>query len=194
MLSISAFFKSLLIIVIAAFLAGGLFIYSGLYPIGADTQHHPITYWLLETLREKSIARAAKGIKIPTDLESADRLLAGGADYNDMCTGCHLKPGRTDSDFTIGLYPSPRNLSSSADGSIHSQIAEPTSNEAIRRQFWIIKHGIKASGMPAWGPTHNEERIWNMVAFLQKLPSLSKSEYQILTARGDVNDTHGTSH
>lgn|SRR5690606_27611632 len=184
MLSISAFFKSFLLILIAALLAGGLFIYSGLYPIGADTQHHPITYWLLETLREKSIAHAAKDIEIPTDLESSDRLLAGGADYNDMCTGCHLKPGKTESDFTIGLYPSPPNLSISADGHKHSH-DDSSGDDAIKRQFWIIKHGIKASGMPAWGPTHNDERIWNMVAFLQRLPGLSRDQYQILTARGD---------
>lgn len=189
MLSISAFFKSFLLILIAALLAGGLFIYSGFYPIGADTQHHAITYWLLETLREKSIARAAKDIEIPTDLESSDRLLAGGADYNDMCAGCHLKPGKTESDFTIGLYPSPPNLSISADGHKHSH-EDSSGDDAIKRQFWIIKHGIKASGMPAWGPTHSDERIWNMVAFLQKLPSLSKAQYQILTARDDADDTH----
>ncbi|HJU38766.1 MAG TPA: nuclear transport factor 2 family protein, partial [Tahibacter sp.] len=48
-----------------------------------------------------------------------------------------------------------------------------------------IKHGIKASGMPAWGPTHDDARIWAMVAFLEKLPTLSQDEYQILTARDD---------
>ncbi|MBC6905041.1 cytochrome c [Saccharophagus sp. K07] len=190
MLSISAFFKSLLLIVITAILGGGLFIYSGLYPIGADSQHHPITYWLLETLRERAIARAAKDIKIPADLESSDRLLAGGADYNDMCTSCHLKPGKTESDFTVGLYPSPPNLSVSAEAHKHSHDTRSTGDETIKRQFWIIKHGIKASGMPAWGPSHSDDRIWNMVAFLQRLPSLSKDQYQILTARGDKEESH----
>ncbi|BFM07315.1 c-type cytochrome [Halioxenophilus aromaticivorans] len=190
MLSISAFLKSLLLIVTAAVLAGGLFIYSGFYPMGADTQHHPITYWLLETLREKSIARAAKNIQVPADLDSSDRLLSGGADYNDMCASCHLKPGKTESDFTIGLYPSPPNLSVSADEHKHSHDARSAGDETIKRQFWIIKHGIKASGMPAWGPSHSDDRIWNMVAFLQRLPSLSKDQYQILTARGDTEESH----
>lgn len=189
MLTISVFLKSLLLIVIAAVLAGGLFIYSGFYPVGADTHHHPLTYWMLETLREKSIARAAKNIQVPTDLDSSDRLLAGGADYNDMCASCHLKPAKTESDFTIGLYPSPPNLSVSADGHKHSHGDSPE-DDAIKRQFWIIKHGIKASGMPAWGPTHNDERIWNMVAFLQRLPDLSRDQYQILTARGDSDTDH----
>ena len=45
--------------------------------------------------------------------------------------------------------------------------------------FWILKHGIKMTGMAAWGPTHNDNLIWNMVAFLRKLPGLSAAQYQI---------------
>jgi len=45
--------------------------------------------------------------------------------------------------------------------------------------------------MPAWGPTHNDQRIWAMVAFLQKLPDLTPEQYQILTAR---DETNGSSH
>jgi mono/diheme cytochrome c family protein len=59
-----------------------------------------------------------------------------------------------------------------------------------RRRFWIIKHGIKASGMPAWGPGHDDERLWNMVALLKRLPDLSPEQYQILTARGGDNAGH----
>ena len=72
------------------------FVYSGIYPMGADRPHNDFTYWALETLRERSIARASKNIEIPEKLDTADQLLAGGADYNDMCAGCHMKPGRTD--------------------------------------------------------------------------------------------------
>lgn len=188
--SLSAFLKSLILLTVFAFIGGGLFIYSGFYPIGADTPHNSITYWVLETLRERSVTRAAKNIEVPTDLDSSDRLLAGGPDYNDMCAGCHLKPGKIESDFTIGLYPAPPNLSLPEDEHAHNHGPSDSHKHAIKRQFWIIKHGIKASGMPAWGPTHSDERIWNMVAFLQRLPTLSKDQYQILTARGDVEGTH----
>jgi mono/diheme cytochrome c family protein len=37
--------------------------------------------------------------------------------------------------------------------------------QSARRQFWIIKHGVKASGMPGWGPAHDDQRIWAMAAF-----------------------------
>lgn len=154
------------------------FIYSGIYPMGADTPHNALTYKALETLRERSIARAAQNIRVPDDLDSPERLLRGGADYNDMCAGCHLRPGKTQSDFTLGLYPAPPNLTLGATAGGHGSAGS-------RRSFWIIKHGIKASGMPAWAPGHDDGRIWDMVAFLRRLPELTPEQYQILTARGE---------
>lgn len=172
--------KCLALAAVIALLGGVAFIYSGFYPVGADTRHNDLTHWLLETLRERSITRASADIDVPADLHSAERLLAGGADYNDMCAGCHLKPGRSESDFTLGLYPVPPNL---------AQVHGEAGTASDQRRFWIIKHGIKASGMPAWAPGHDDERIWNMVAFLKRLPELSPSQYQILTARQEHDDS-----
>lgn len=175
---------------IAVLLAFGLvillsitgFIYSGWYQIGADVPHSEPVYRVLEIMRERSIARAASDIPLP-DLEAPELLIAGGPDYNEMCASCHLKPGKTETDLSIGLYPSPPDLTTH-----HESHGDPQA--AARRQFWIIKHGIKASGMPAWGPTHDDERIWAMVAFIQKLPEISEFQYQILTARGDADSGH----
>ena len=158
--------KCLIGVSIALIIGGLLFIYSGVYPMGADVPHNKVTYWAIETLRERSIANASSEIQEPKDLNTSERLLAGGADYNDMCSACHLKPGQSKSDFTQGLYPVPPNLS------VEHQSGGDIEN-LTKRQFWIIKHGIKASGMPAWGPTHDDERIWNMVAFLQRLPEFN---------------------
>ncbi|MBI3772766.1 MAG: cytochrome c [Gammaproteobacteria bacterium] len=179
-------------LVLAVLALGGVigFVYAGWYPVGADVPHTKPVYWVLETLRERSIASAARDIGVPP-LDNPDMLLQGGQDYNDMCTGCHLKPGKTRSDMSIGLYPSPPNLAKPSATHEHGD-----STEAARRQFWIIKHGIKASGMPAWGHGHDDQRIWAMVAFLQKLPSLTPEQYQILTARDeagaeDEKSSHG---
>ena len=174
--------KAVFAAVAVALLSGAVFIYSGLYPIGADDQHNKLTYWALETMRENSIARSAKDIDVP-DLNDPSLLLAGGADYNDMCSGCHLKPGLSENDMTIGLYPSPPNLAITLDKHGHEHDGQMTDEEAARRNFWIIKHGIKASGMPAWGPTHSDDRLWAMVAFLERLPELTSDQYQILTTR-----------
>ena len=152
------------------------FLYSGLYPMGADNKHFAVTYWALETLRERSIARAIRDIQVPS-LNDPQQLLTGGQDYNAMCSGCHLQPNKINSDLSLGLYPQPPNLSLEPTKGLYGD-----ANARAARHFWYIKHGIKASGMPAWGMTHSDERIWAMVAFIQRLPSLTPEQYQILTA------------
>ncbi len=178
--------KSLLVVVVFGIVLGAGFLFLGIYPMGADVPHYKTTTWALTTLRERSVARASRDINVPP-LENADLLLAGGPDYNEMCASCHLKPGVDQSDLSIGLYPQPPNLvlHSAEEDHNHGDL-----QQIARRQFWIIKHGIKASGMPAWGPTHNDERIWAMVAFLQKLPELTPEQYQILTARDEDSLEH----
>ncbi|MFT5420452.1 MAG: hypothetical protein ACI9D5_001201 [Candidatus Endobugula sp.] len=176
--------KTIVLILFITMIAGVSFIYSGIYSVGADNKHSALTFWVLETLRKKSIARAAKDIDVP-DLESSQLLLSGGADYNDMCVACHLKPGQTENDMTLGLYPEPPNLTLTADAHDHDHGADAHNdpNVIARQQFWVIKHGIMASGMAAFGITHSDERIWAMVAFLRKLPELTPDQYQIITAR-----------
>jgi mono/diheme cytochrome c family protein len=46
------------------------------------------------------------------------------------------------------------------------------------QQFWIVKHGIKMTAMPAWGRTHSDELIWDLVAFIRTLPSLAPAQYE----------------
>lgn len=178
--------------VVIIFMIGSIgFIYSGVYPIGADNKHNALTFWVLETIRKKSIARASKNIEVPL-LNDPQQLLTGGADYNDMCAGCHLKPEVTESDMTIGLYPKPPNLTLALNehGHDHGEDGHDAPEVIARQQFWVIKHGIMASGMAAFGTTHSDERIWAMVAFLQKLPELNPLQYQVLTARKDDSIDH----
>lgn len=191
--------KLVLAFAVVALLGGLGFLYSGLYPIGADDPHSKPVYWALETLREHSIAARTKGIEVPP-LDDPEMLLSGGADYNEMCAGCHLKPGQASSELSQGLYPQPPNLSQALpERGYHPAGGVSGHGDAAKtaaRQFWFIQHGIKASGMAAFGPTHDDARIWAMVAFLQKLPTLTPDQYQILTARaeGDMGDREGMGH
>ena len=53
-------------------------------------------------------------------------------------------------------------------------LARPTSTKTDftpAEQFWIIKHGVKMTGMPAWGVTHDDEMLWDVVALVRKLQS-----------------------
>ena len=163
----SAAFVSLMVLVVAAF--AGIFIYIGVYNIGADAPHWKGVYMMLDQLRERAIIHHSRDIRPPADLNSAKRISAGAGLYNEMCTGCHLGPGLEKSEMSQGLYPQAPEL---AGGTNHS----------AAEQFWIIKHGIKLSAMPAWGKTHNDELIWDMVAFIRQLPKMSPQQYKATVA------------
>ncbi|MGH6831853.1 MAG: c-type cytochrome, partial [Methyloceanibacter sp.] len=53
---------------------------------------------------------------------------------------------------------------------------------------WVVKHGIKMTGMPAWGVTHSDELLWDVVAFLRKLPELTPEQYQTLVKSAPTHD------
>ena len=92
-----------------------------------------------------------------------------------MCTGCHLSPGVNDSELRVGMYPQPPNLSK-----VH---VDP------KDAFWVIKHGIKMSAMPAWGKAgHDDPTIWSMVAFLEKLPGMTPAEYKAIVAKAPPDE------
>jgi mono/diheme cytochrome c family protein len=169
--------QSLFAVAVLALIVVAAAIYAGVYPIGADTPHNKFSYWLLKTARERSVAMASKDIAVP-DLNRVNLLLEGAVDYNEMCSACHLQPGQQSSELSLGLYPAPPNFSDETETELHKHGG---AEQQAQRQFWTIKHGIKASGMPAWGPTHSDERIWAMVAFLQKLPDMTALQYQVLT-------------
>jgi mono/diheme cytochrome c family protein len=148
-------------------LGGVAFIGSGVYNIGADDHHTKIVLAIIEQLRDRSIAARSKSIETHY-VEDPQRIALGAQRYAMLCVGCHLAPGVTKSDVRQGLYPHPPNL------------AQEELQEA-RRTFWIVKHGIKMSAMPAWGKTLDDETIWNVVAFVRKMPDMTPETYQQLS-------------
>src|SRR5262249_42518674 len=55
--------------------------------------------------------------------------------------------------------------------------------------FWIIKHGIKMTGMPAWAD-HSDEELWATVAFIKKLPGMTPEEYAKLVMASKAQGGH----
>ena len=163
----SAAFVVVLLIVLAAF--AGIFIYTGLYNIGADAPHSGFIYGALDELRERSVVVRSRNIIPPKDLNRPDRIATGAGLYAEMCTGCHLGPGVEKSEMSQGLYPQAPQLARGTD-------LTPA------QQFWVIKHGIKLTAMPAWGKTHSDEMIWDMVALVQRLPKMSSQQYRAAVA------------
>jgi mono/diheme cytochrome c family protein len=145
------------------------FVYSGFYDVSASSPHSGMVNWLLSTTARASIERHAKGVEVP-GLGDEALALAGVNDFDSMCKGCHGAPGQDPEAMGQGLNPPAPDLAVSA--------ADMTPAEL----FWVTKNGIKMTGMPAWGATHDDDAIWPVVALLQKLPDLDAAGYQTLLA------------
>ncbi len=168
-------FFPLLLLIAAALAIAGIFIGSGIYNIGADDAHTRPVHQMLQTLRERSIETRASKLEVPANLMDPARIVQGAGNYDAMCVACHLSPGVSQTELSRGLYPAPPNLT--------------TTRVDAASAFWVIKHGIKASGMAAWGLSMDDEYIWNMTAFLQTLPDLDAAKYHAL-----VGSSGGHSH
>lgn len=162
------------VLIVAGFViaAGIVYAYAGLYNVAADEPHWATTAWLMTTTRQRSIAVRARNVGTPPALDDPALLAMGAEHYAEMCAGCHLAPGMADSEMRKGLYPQPPKL------------AEPAPERTQAETFWVIKHGLKMSGMPAWGATHDDRSIWALVAFVHKLSELTPGEYEALVAQG----------
>jgi mono/diheme cytochrome c family protein len=161
--------RILAIVVVLGVLAGLGIVYSGVYSVAATDPHSAFTKWLFETTMEHSVKRRAENIAVP-ELSGADRIDVGFSNYEEMCAQCHSPPEEPISDLAKGLNPKPPDLAESAKQLSAAEI------------FWIVKNGIKMTGMPAWGPTHTDEELWSVVAFVRQLPHMTSDQYEKLKA------------
>lgn len=164
------------ILVILALGAVAAVIGLGAYNFAADAPHTALVTKLIGFARERSIELRAGSIKVPP-LNNSNMIREGAEHYAEMCVSCHLAPGVPENEMRPGMNPRPPVLAS-------------VPPEEPAEQFWIIKHGLKMTAMPAWGTTHSDAEIWNMVAFLQKSPSMSPQQYHMLTQDAHAHHDH----
>jgi mono/diheme cytochrome c family protein len=155
---------SILIAGFVVVLGGFTFVCSGLYDVAATAPHWAVTRWALETARTRSIKAHAAGIEAPSGLDDPAKILIGVEHFAAHCAVCHGAPGVPKGDIARGLYPAPADLGKAV------LLYSPG------ELFWILKHGIKMTGMPSWSD-HSDEELWATVAFVQKLPSMTEQDY-----------------
>ena len=140
-------------------------------------RHWGLTEQILETVRLRSIRAQAAGITVPADLDQPEKLVMGVEHFAAHCAVCHGGPGVPKGDIGKGLYPPAPDL---AQVSMHLSEAEI---------FWVIKNGIKMTGMPSWSD-HSDEEIWATVAFLKKLPGMTSEQYGKLIMESMTHGGH----
>ncbi|MEO6994717.1 MAG: cytochrome c, partial [Lacunisphaera sp.] len=140
-----------------------LLLATGAINMGADVKPGPIERTLAPWARDRSVAKRATNEKNP--FAGDPTAIATGLDhYRENCAMCHGAPGVADSEVSKGINPPAPTLGKKGDDTPDGEL------------FWVIKHGIRMTAMPAFGPTHTDEEIWKIVAFIHHLPDLTVQE------------------
>jgi mono/diheme cytochrome c family protein len=158
---------ALLTLLVAGFLAaagGAAFIYSGIYDIAASRPHLNVTASLLDKVSDQSVRRHASDI-VPPDLDDPELIQRGVRLYEELCVTCHGAPGVAKSRIGIGMNPNPPPLEDTM------RLWKPA------EVFWIIEHGLKMAGMPAFGLGESPRDSWALTAAVIRMQTASPDSY-----------------
>jgi cytochrome c553 len=148
-----------------------LFAWSGLYSIAASRGHWAVVEWFLTFGMRNSVKTHALGIEVPP-LDGIDLVTLGAGHFHGGCAFCHGAPGLPRNPVALSMLPPPPNLQTSM---------RPWHD---RELFWIVRHGIKYTGMPAWPADRRDDEVWAVAAFLRRLPGLDAGGYRALAFGG----------
>lgn len=144
-----------------------LLAFTGVIPIRASSGHNPVTAWFLHTVMRRSVATYSAGVP-EKPLTDPGLILKGAAHFETGCKPCHGAPGERQPLVVQQMTPHPPFLPDRA--------ADWEDDDL----FYVVKHGVKFTGMPAWPARERDDEIWAMVAFVRTLPGMTPEEYRRL--------------
>jgi mono/diheme cytochrome c family protein len=147
-----------------------LFVESGIYDVSAIRPHTAAIYHLIKHARDHSVSRRSEDIQPPpTSVSDGPKQLTRGLSlFREHCVRCHGAPGVAPEPFALGLQP------------LAIPLAYSGRNLSQGTLYWIVKNGLKMTAMPAFEFRMNEHDLWAVVAFLQKLPTLTPVQYKAM--------------
>jgi mono/diheme cytochrome c family protein len=156
---------------IVAAIGAAVFFFGGFYSVAVTAWEPPIVKWALIQVRKASIARYAEATPSSVQFDAA-AVTAGARAYATRgCVNCHGGPGVQWAKFSEGLRPDPPDL---------KDVAKERQSSHL---FWVIRNGINMTGMPSFAEAGvPDPEIWQIVAFLKKLPEISEADYKSWTA------------
>ncbi len=142
-------------------LAAGLYIYLhyGFVDLRADQKPSALEQNVLGSALDGSTERYAPKQKNPLQ-PTEENLLAGAKLYRDKCSDCHGSPINPNSDYGLSFNPRVPQFM--------KQAPDMPENE----NFYIIKHGVRWTAMPAWGHVMTDSEIWQVVTLLSRFEKL----------------------
>lgn len=152
------------LVALAAAMVGAAVVFGGLYNVAATTQHTQPVYSLLEVAMRQSVRLRARSIDTPP-LDDPALIARGATCFIEKCVQCHGAPGVAQSSIGQSMQPVP------------GPLVDAHQRWRPRELYWLTRHGIKMSGMPAWEFHLDDRDLWAVVAFLGTLPALSPAAF-----------------
>jgi mono/diheme cytochrome c family protein len=152
-------------IVVVVPLGGFVFVKSGMFNVGATSPHTKFTTWLTHETMIQSVARHSKGIEAPAAAFSPGQIEAGFCAYETHCVACHGAAGVARQQWVSGMEPQPPYL------------LDVTRQFRPRELFWIVRNGIKMTGMPSWRNAMSEQETWDVVGWIEASKALPPQTY-----------------
>jgi len=175
-----SFIRTLGVVIVLMILGGAAFVWSGLYNVAANEPHWGVTFWVLDQAKERSISVHSAKISLPS-LKGQKMVDVGLPYFQSSCRLCHGAPGYRRDDFALGLYPIPPILTS-------NEVKGEMSDAEI---YWVVKNGLKMTGMPSFGVTCSKKDLFGIVAFLRVLPTLTPEAYRTMVSSAGLLPTVG---
>jgi mono/diheme cytochrome c family protein len=149
----------ILAILIAPALAAVVVI-AGLNQIRLDALQEPgeVETFLATAVKQFMVRRSSREGIPPPPSNVQQSIAEGDKLYATDCSMCHGSDGHTPTDSGRWMYPRASDLT--------SPLVQRYSD---RELFWIVKNGIRLSGMPAFGRVESDEHIWNLVNYLRTM-------------------------
>lgn len=164
------FIAGVIATIVIAILVGYVVLQSGRIPANADAKPGGLELWIAGTSLDATLRNEAPKQPNPVALTDAN-LTEGVALFGQHCAICHGTAAGASSASAVaqGLYPSPPQFAT--DG---------VEDDPDGVSYWKIKHGIRLTGMPAWGKNLSDRQIWTLALFLKhmdKLPPHAKQAW-----------------
>ena len=144
---------------------GGLaVVFTGAFDTTASTPHPALIAWATHLTMTNAVRLNAPQLPPPPAFTAAD-VAAGARTYDANCAMCHGAPGVARAAWVGGMTPAPPFLLDAARSWTPKEL------------FWIVRYGVRMTGMPAWDQTLSQRDVWNVVGFLDALPKMSAADY-----------------
>lgn len=164
MIRVPAIVRHGAILALVAVVAAAVVIAIGLFPVSARLGHLPGVGWLLHTTYQRSVDFWSAGID-PPPLDDPALVQLGAAHFESGCRACHGAPGIPNGAVAAAMLPPPPHIRNAIKGWDDAEL------------YWIVREGVKMSGMPHWPAAARDDEPWALVAFLRRVPRIRGTEY-----------------